>query len=468
MKEFIKDKSVRLSGIFLIIIIFIYFLGCAYFKNHFFIGTSIDGINISCKTIEGAKDKIYNNIGNYSLMISGRNGLTDEIDCNQINLRYEGDSKINDIKKKQKPFKWVSALIYNNDFKNVKLFSYDDDILESRINNLNFLNQSDIVEPENPKFQYTDGSYIILKEVQGNKINHEKFINLIKEALEIGKKKIDIENEQCYEKPQYTADSEEVKEAKNIMDKYVSSKVVYLFGENVEVVDGTVISKWIHISEDMKPYIDECAVKEYIKELSKKYDTIGIGRRFESSVGKTVIVKGGYYGWKINRRDEIKELINNIEKGQNIFKEPLYSQKAVSRSENDIGDTYVEVNITRQHVWFYKNGNLLIEGDVVTGCKSKNTPTHLGVYGLNYKQKGATLKGNGYSSDVSYWMPFNGNIGLHDASWRSSFGGNIYVDNGTHGCVNMPKYLAKTIFENIEDGTPIICYSEETKRSSDK
>ena len=84
---------------------------------------------------------------------------------------------------------------------------------------------------------------------------------------------------------------------------------------------------------------------------------------------------------------------------------------------------------------------------------------------MNYKQKGATLKGAGYSSNVSYWMPFNGNIGLHDASWRSSFGGNIYKTNGTHGCVNMPKYLAKKIFENIKAGTPVICYSEETESS---
>ena len=109
----------------------------------------------------------------------------------------------------------------------------------------------------------------------------------------------------------------------------------------------------------------------------------------------------------------------------------------------------------------------MVQGDVVTGCKSKNTPTYLGVYALNYKQKDATLKGNGYSSKVTYWMPFNGNIGLHDASWRSSFGGSIYKNNGTHGCVNMPKYLAKTIYENIDANTPVICYSEETKSTSE-
>ncbi|MGV2686707.1 L,D-transpeptidase family protein, partial [Clostridium perfringens] len=110
--------------------------------------------------------------------------------------------------------------------------------------------------------------------------------------------------------------------------------------------------------------------------------------------------------------------------------------------ENDIGNTYVEVNITRQHVWFYKDGTLITQGDVVTGDPGKGHSTQLGTYMLNYKQKEATLRGNNYEAKVVYWMPLNGNIGNHDASWRYSFGGNIYKNNGTHGCVNSPSYLA--------------------------
>lgn len=57
-------------------------------------------------------------------------------------------------------------------------------------------------------------------------------------------------------------------------------------------------------------------------------------------------------------------------------------------------------------------------------------------------------------------MLFNVHIGIHDASWWYFFGGDIYKRNGSHGCVNTPLYLAKRIFENIEEGTPIICYEE--------
>lgn len=466
MKELIYDKSAKISILSLIIIILIYVLGSFYFKSHFFFRTSVDGIDISCKTMDEAKKEIYDTVKDFKLKINGRNELTDEIISDDINLEYEGSKKIDEIKKQQNSIWWVSSLIDSEAYENIKLFSYDELMLENKIKTLKFINDIDVIEPKNPQFQYTDGKYVILKEVEGNKINYNKFVDTIKKGVETGKKEIDLDSYGCYEKPAYTKDSQEVKDAKDIMDKYVSSKIAYTFDEHIETVDGSTINKWIYVDGDMKPYIKEDDVKEYIDSLSEKYNTVGKERKFQSSIGKTVVVKGGYYGWKIDSKNEIRSLIDNIQHGQTILKEPLYSQKGMSRSDDDIGDTYVEVNISRQHIWFYKEGKLIVQGDVVTGCLSKNTPTFLGVYSLNYKQKDATLKGAGYSSHVSYWMPFNGNIGLHDASWRSSFGGNIYKTNGTHGCINMPKYVAKKIYENIDAGTPIICYSEETKSSN--
>lgn len=467
MGELIYDKNARISLVILIIIIILYISGGLFFKTHFFFRTSVDGIDISLKTVDEAKAVIFDKVKDFKLDIKGRDDISDEIISTDIELEYEGNKKIDELKESQKPFMWMSALIEKNDYNDIKLFLYNISMLENKIDNLKFITNSNIIEPKNPEFQYTDGKYIVLEEVKGNKINRERLLSVIKTAIENGNKEIDLDESECYEKPKYTINSSEVNEAKEIMDKYVSSKIVYTFDENMETVDGALINKWIDVSEDMKPKIDEKKVKEYINTLSKKYNTVGKERKFESSIGKTVIVKGGYYGWKINSKEEVKALIDNLEHGQNILKEPIYSQKGVSRSDDDIGYTYVEVNITRQHLWFYKDGKVIVQGDIVTGSQSKNTPTYLGVYGLNYKQKDATLKGEGYSSKVSYWMPFNGNIGLHDASWRSSFGGNIYKVNGTHGCINMPKYLAKSIYENIDINTPIICYSEDTKSSND-
>ena len=106
---------------------------------------------------------------------------------------------------------------------------------------------------------------------------------------------------------------------------------------------------------------------EYVQELSKKYDTVGIARNIKTSIGKIVEVKGGFYGWKINCDAETKALLENIKLGEVLQKEPIYTQKALSRDKDDIGNTYVEINITRQHLWFYKDGKLITQGPVVTG-----------------------------------------------------------------------------------------------------
>ena len=147
-----------------------------------------------------------------------------------------------------------------------------------------------------------------------------------------------------------------------------------------------------------------------------------------------------------------------IKEGQTITKEPIYSQKGVTRNANDIGNTYVEINMANQHLWFYKNGSLIVEGNVVTGNVSSGTSTPAGTYFIEYVEKNATLKGEGYSVPVSYWMPFNNGIGIHDATWRHEFGGSIYMTSGSHGCINAPYSLANTIFNNIDAGTPVVCF----------
>ena len=110
-------------------------------------------------------------------------------------------------------------------------------------------------------------------------------------------------------------------------------------------------------------------------------------------------------------------------------------------------------------MYFYKDGKKILESDFVSGNVSKGYTTPPGLFSLTYKQRDATLKGQGYASPVKFWMPFNGGIGFHDASWRNTFGGTIYKKNGSHGCVNMPYAAAKTLFENVYAGMPVICYN---------
>ncbi len=177
-----------------------------------------------------------------------------------------------------------------------------------------------------------------------------------------------------------------------------------------------------------------------------------------TSYGKEVTISSGDYGWWMNSEQEIQELTEMIRQGESGERTPVYYQTADQYGMPDYGNTYVEINLTAQHLFLYKDGTKVLESDFVSGNSSRGYDTPDGVYGITYKQRNATLTGENYQTPVSWWMPFNRNIGMHDAGWRGSFGGNIYKTNGSHGCINLPPSVAKEIYENIEKGTPVICY----------
>lgn len=135
----------------------------------------------------------------------------------------------------------------------------------------------------------------------------------------------------------------------------------------------------------------------------------------------------------------------------------------VQKPEYGAMGTYVFVSIANQHLTYFVDGKAVMDCPVVTGnINGHSTPS--GTFRLNYKSRNLTLKGtedNGdeYESFVSYWMAFIGSsYGMHDATWRSNFGGDIYKYGGSHGCVNMPYDSAAKLYELIEPGTPVLIY----------
>jgi lipoprotein-anchoring transpeptidase ErfK/SrfK len=437
----------------------IYLLISLYFFSHFLFQTEINGINVSLKAHKDLSNIINNYIKKYDLLLVERDGKTELIKSHEIKMHFDNPASISQVNRMQNPFLWLKSLFQSNKYYIKGLYDYDPALLENKINHLKCFN-SKIIEPRNADFEYVNGSYKIVEEIYGNKINRARFEKIIDKYIAEGRRSIDLNSMNCYENPKYTLNSEKTLRTKNQLSNYVSARITYLFGDEKEQLDGTTIHQWLSIDDNLEVAINDEKVAAYVKALSKKYDTVGIIRQFQSSTGKKVELQGGLYGWKIDRATEAKALIDHIKQGDVIEKEPSYLQKAFSREGNEIGNTYVEINITKQHLWFYKDGKLIIQGSVVTGNPNRGFATVLGVYMVNYKQKGATLRGPGYEAEVTYWMPFFGNMGLHDATWRSRFGGEIYLRNGTHGCVNAPPYLAKTIFEHIDEGTPVILYTE--------
>ncbi|OOM81504.1 putative peptidoglycan binding domain protein [Clostridium puniceum] len=440
-------------------LIILYFGITMYFINHFYFGSTISCINVSGKTVERAEEQMIAEVEEYKLELEERENIKEEIKGSDIDLEYNSSGKVKELKEKQNPFGWIIRIFDKKDSKVEEVILYNEKLLQEEFDKLSCFDSNNIIEPQNPSFRYKEDGYVI-EEVKGNKINRDILYNQVVKAILKGEKTINLEASGCYEKTKYNSEDQEVIDAENLLNKYTGAEITYNFGDKTEVINGSIINEWLKADENLQITFDEEKMKKYLDKLSNTYDTVGKVREFNTSLKIIKKVSGGDYGWLINKNEEIQELIEVIKEGRIITKEPIYTQTALSRENNDIGNTYVEINMAKQHLWFYKNGILVVEGDIVTGNVNNNCSTPTGIYKLKYKQKDATLKGDNYITQVNFWMPFNGGIGIHDANWRYEFGGNIYKINGSHGCVNAPYYLANAIFENIEADDPIICYYE--------
>lgn len=430
------------------------------YEKVFFPNTTINGMDASKKSVEEVKKSIASGAQNYVLSIGERGGSTQELKGRDIGLESVFDGSLEKLLADQKTYEWLKHTKTPQEFDIGTMIQYDQDKFETAVSGLDCLKDELVEKPENAHVSdYVSGQgYHIMAAKEGNQLDPEKVKSGISEAVMGLIPEISLEELGAYVKPQIPADAPQLIEQVQTLNKYANATITYSFGNEKKVLNGDTISKWIGIGEDGKVYLSSSSVSAFVKELASKYDTSTKAKNLKTSYGQTVRITGGSYGWKIDQSKEADELAELIRSGQSQVREPVYKQKAVSHGDNDYGTTYVEINLTAQHLYFYKDGKLLVESDFVSGNESKGWSTPAGVFPLTYKQRDATLKGETYRTPVSYWMPFNGNIGLHDATWRSTFGGAIYKTSGSHGCVNLPPAVAKTIFENIAAGVPVLCY----------
>lgn len=454
-----KKLFLILSFTFFSILLMILIGSSVYFQSHFYRGTVINEIDLTNKTVVEAALELSSEVESYTLEIVERGDKKEMLKASDIGLRLISDDIILKLKEEQNAQFWLSSFIKPNDTKLKIDITFDERLLNDHMSTLSCLQSENVIEPESAYLEYVDGKgYNIVPEIPGNKIKEDLFYASLVEAILSGKSTINLEEIDGYEKPLYTSTSQKIIDAQSVLNKYVMSSITYEYNGGSKVVDGSLISTWLTIDENFDITLDSEKATSFVAELASHYNTRGTKRTFTTSLGTTASVKGGDYGWRVNQTAEVDLLISKIQEGQVENRRPEFSQKALSSGKNDIGNTYLEINLTAQHAWYYKNGKLITDGDIVTGDVAKGTTTPSGTYSLKYKEKDAVLVGEDYSSDVSFWMPFNGDVGFHDAPWRTTFGKDIYLKNGSHGCVNAPYAFAQAVFANISPGTPVICY----------
>lgn len=462
-----KVKALWITGGVLAVICLIYVAISVYFMSHFFVNTKINGKNFSGKTASDVEKYLQTNIKDYKLTILENEGRQDVISGSEIGLEYRAGTETEKLLKDQNGFAWPKAFFTENSRKVSVNVSYNEESLNQRISQLSCL-QTEQTPAENAKLEFDGNQYVIKPEVYGNAVDKERLTEQVKVHITEFQPQLDMVETKCYAKPKYVEDSKEVQEACDAMNKYVNASITYPMNEPV-VVDKALISQWLQVDGEMKVSLNTEAMKQWFTAFGDKYDTQGTTRTFTTPAGKSATVTGGTYGWSIDEDTELVNLQNSILNGEVVTREPAYyaGGTAAAHSGQDWGNTYAEVDMSAQHMWYVQNGQVVLETDVVTGEPIPSRITPEGVYSLMWKQRDATLVGDikpetgkpEYETDVAYWMQVTSSgVGFHDAIWQTAFGGTLYQIPGTgsHGCINMPLDQAGALFNMIEPGTPVI------------
>lgn len=448
-------KKFRSIIIFVVapILIGLYFIGGFYYKDRFPSKVYINQVNVGGKKLKKADSKLAkSDLWNKITIKSDAEDFL-EIEADQIDYKYIRTPELDEIFKKEKEENWLLSKFHESKYETDIESAYNKDTIKNNIDTIEQLDKK--LLDASIIYSTISNSFVIEPHSYEINLSREELFDLVVEAIERRHSEVNIEK--YIEYPNIFEDDPLLIQARDQANKYLDLKIKYDFGNREELIDGPILKDFISF-HDRKAAIDPEKVKDYVAELARKYDTFGRNRNFKTSQGRSITTDGGSYGWLIHRGKTVENLIEAIENGENKTMEPVYSYEALIRDSDDIGDSYVEIDLKEQMVYVYIKGELKVKSQTVTGNLAKGNDTPTGVYPVNYKEREAILKGEDYESPVDYWIPFNKNIGLHDADWRHSFGGDIYEKNGSNGCINLPPSKAKTIFDLVYPGMPVIVH----------
>lgn len=428
-----------------------------FFLSHFMFRTSLNGAVISLMTVEEVEEVLRAQCDGYTLSVTGRGDLRTELLARDISMVPKFDGQVERMLAGQNAFLWPFSMFRETPLETSSFATFDPEQVKEALTNSVFFYSNHQVQPVDATYVYENGMFKVVPENEGSLLNASMVFDAANEAIGSLLRHLSLEEAGCYVAPAVYADDAALNSFVDLLNRYAAMTIRIDYGEEAEILDGETIKDWLVIDGE-NVSISEDAVKDYVASLCRAHDTFTLDREFRTTAGEVITVKGGNYGWWTDRVSTAELIKETILTGDDVTIEPVYYAVAATRGSSDIGDSYVEIDLTNQHVYVYKDGLLALETDCVSGRPTNGNWTPTGTYAITYKTTNAVLRGENYETPVKYWMPFNGNVGMHDASWRGSFGEEIYVRNGSHGCVNLPPAAAKQIYDLVEQGEAVVVY----------
>lgn len=459
-------KGSLIGGLIILLSLISMYLGLAYYyADGFSYNTWINGIYCTGKSVNEVNDELLKQYDYAGLTITDSDGKSYTIPAEAVNLTFDFNEVLELYLEKQNPVLWIDNLLGEAGEKRLEPKTvYDKEAYDKIVNGFSFMHGKADEERIVKVLKGEQGYYLV--DERTHVLNQQKTREQIKEAFESFTDTLDLEGAGCYEDLVLTPEMKEELALWEKLSAYQDCGIVYRFGDETYAVDAKVVCDFIKADEEGNFLYDEwgnlCTDEEkvyaFVDRLADEYDTVGKARQFHATRGEIVTVEGGIYGNKIDRKAEKEYLLEAFLDKRREEHEPVYEQMALKQGKDDIGDTYIEVDMTEQMMYFYENGEQKIATPVVTGNTGLRRGTPQGTNYVYSKERNRVLRGPGYASPVKYWMPVKGGVGIHDSSWRSKYGGTIYKTDGSHGCINTPLDEVVKLYDMVEIGTPCVMF----------
>lgn len=455
-------------GCVLLAVAGVYFGLAGYYSERFCYGTWVNGVYCTGKTVEEVNSELVTLAMYEKITVIDRNDSRYEVALDEIEYGMDYTDALQEIKSGQKSMEWIRYYFTEQTFDVMPVVTFSEEKLSAILRKADFMNQEVLAVGNKPEIVLEEDGYHLYDHTV-NQIVPEKVCVAVGNALHQLKQEIYVEKEKgCYVTMPVTQENLDTYKLWNDIYAFQSFELTYLLGDREEKIGSGDVSQWIAVDETTGAFIrdeagklvlDEEKVLAYTVSLGEKYDTVGKPREFMSTRGDLVTIEKSTYGNDIDEEEECALLIEDFTLGRSgIEREPVYASKAWSQGEDDIGGTYIEVDMTEQMLYYYVDYEIALETPVVTGNMRRGWDTPAVVCSIYGKARNRVLRGATYATFVYYWMPVYGNIGLHDATWRRKFGEDIYMTDGSHGCINMPKDKAAELYGMVEMGTPVVLF----------
>ena len=359
-------------------------------------------------------------------------------------------------------FEWPKSLFSRKDYTTYPDLFYNEAKLKQSLRGMPFVL---FFEPATDAYlSNKNGTYELVYEDDGTEIDFDKFFALVCDGLDANVDTFYLNDMDCYKHSVLVSSAGDLHCDTPDLAALREQSVTISFDKFGTVDVPQELISVLFYEYDGGVFLKTEFLSQYFEELDvTQYDNYSQFAVFNTSMG-TQLTLDADYGYAIDADETFYLLCKALCNPEDDVVNVSWKHKGYY-ADNDsvLGGTYIELDISTQTMWFYKNGRLVVKTPVVTGTPVPDRITPLGIFRIRRICTNYVMTGETWEMPCKYFLQLTSDgVGIHDANWRDDFGGNIYRLDGSHGCINTPPDKMQEIYEAVvklhDPKIPVIIY----------